>query len=174
MGSCSAVVLKFLICEQGAPSLHFAPSPTSSVGGLGARYLLGSTLGETSPCYVVETLGSILQMGRLRLGGHLGNCRAGICTSSLGPVLWGRACLGGDLGARCQHPLTLVGCGLRPDHQGDRATRGGPGGFLLPFRLLGSGASWGEITSSPSCPPPPQLPLPVAPVSLPRAQWWGW
>ena len=50
---------------------------------------------------------------------------------------------------------------------------GGPSGFLLPFRLLGSGASWGEITSSAACPPPPQLPLPMAPFSLPRAPCCG-
>lgn len=50
---------------------------------------------------------------------------------------------------------------------------GGPSGFLLPFRLLGSGASWGEITSSAACPPPPQLPLSMAPFSLPRAPCCG-
>lgn len=50
---------------------------------------------------------------------------------------------------------------------------GGPGGFLLPFRLLGSGASWGEITSSPACPPPHRLPLLMAPFSLPGAYGWG-
>ena len=80
--------------------------------------------------------------------------------------------------ARCRHPLWWVRRVLRPGLRGDGATGGGegggPGGFLLPFRLLGSGASWGEITSSPACPPPPQLPLPMAPFSLPRAQcWWG-
>ena len=54
-----------------------------------------------------------------------------------------------------------------------RAVGGGPSGFLLPFRLLGSGASWGEITSSAACPPPPQLPLSMAPFSLPRAPCCG-
>lgn len=43
---------------------------------------------------MVETLGSILQMGKLRLKGHLGSCQAGICTLSLGLGLGGRACLG--------------------------------------------------------------------------------
>jgi hypothetical protein len=45
---------------------------------------------------------------------------------------------------------------------------GGPGGFLLPFRLLGSGASWGDITS---CPPPLGF-LSLAPLR-PGLGWVG-
>lgn len=54
-----------------------ALSPTNSVGDdIGAGHLLKDIhiLGETSLCYEVEVLGSIVQMGKLKLGRHLENC----------------------------------------------------------------------------------------------------
>lgn len=53
-----------------------ALSPTNSVGDPSAEDLLKDvhTLSETSLCYEVKALGSIVQMVKLKLGRHLGNC----------------------------------------------------------------------------------------------------
>lgn len=45
-------------------------------GGPGAGHLLNDihTLGETSLCCAIGAFGFVLQMGKLRLGRHLGKC----------------------------------------------------------------------------------------------------
>nr|XP_012645843.1 uncharacterized protein LOC105885479 [Microcebus murinus] len=117
-------------------------------------------------------------MGKLRLRGCLGKCRAGLGTSGR---LDGEGCIfeRGLCALGAEGEIGVPAVGIRPG--GVRAleswpprrwgyARGGPGGFLLPFRLLGSGASWGEITSSPAC-PPPSASSPYGPVW--PAQGWG-
>lgn len=81
-------------------------------------------VGETSLCYEVEVLGSIVQMRKLRLGEHLGNC----LHLELGLVLWGCMCPAWRAG----HPLSAsapVGCRLRPGCRGDGTTGGRPWWF---------------------------------------------
>lgn len=146
----------FLFFTQ--PHRYRGPHPA-----LGSRPVLGGCPGRPGSCYHLGLTGGEIEAprapGKLHLGLALGSGFGVLC------------CVGVD--ARPEPGLGGARAGAwLPRSQGHGEA------WWFPFRLLGSGAGWGEITSSPDRPPP----LASSPLSWPHLaaqarggrRWGGW